>query len=111
MRLRHLLMVQLSASMIRSGTTPPRRILCLQGKGGTGADFYAQIEPLREAVGPSWQWEVVDAPIELSSQDFAWWITPPGERSYTAARYERIGTSLALVERAWASGSYDGANA
>lgn len=103
MRLVQLCLVQLAACV-----TTPRRILCLQGKGGTGADLHARIEPLREAAGSSFQWDVIDAPVELSSEDFAWWLTPPGERSYTAARYKGVGSSMAYLERAWATGSYDG---
>lgn len=38
----------------------------------------------------------------------AWWLLPPGERSYSAKAYEGLDVSLAAIDEAWRSGAYDG---
>ena len=62
---------------------------------------------LRELLGAEWQFDCLDAPQQISKPDRAWWINPPGERSYTASAYEGDEVAITQVEAAWASGNYD----
>lgn len=66
-----------------------------------------RLGPLQELLGENWKLDCPDAPHEIGGGDRAWWINPPGERSYTAPSYEGDDESIALVEAAWASTEYD----
>ena len=87
--------------------TVMRRVLCLQGKGGDGAEMHARLKRLRTALGSEWQFDCPDAPHAIGGRDRAWWVNPPGERSYTALSYEGADLSIGQVEDAWSAGSYD----
>lgn len=95
------------STAVASATVMPRRVLCLQGKGGDGAGMHARLERLRTVMGSDWQFDCLDAPHQIGGGDRAWWINPPGERSYTALSYEGDDLSIGQVEDAWSQGSYD----
>ena len=94
-----------SASM--AGAAVKRRILCLHGKGEFGASFLTTFAELRQACGPAFEWEAMDAPHEVSGGR-AWWLLPPGERSFTAEAYEGDELSLEAIDAKWHQGSFDG---
>lgn len=105
------IMAQLGLPLVAAAATAalaPRRVLCLQGKGGNGASMLSRLHMLRSTLGDGWLFECLDAPHEISSSgDCAWWINPPGERSYTASSYEGDDVSIAQVEAAWSAKEYD----
>mmetsp|Transcript_21966 Transcript_21966/g.54736 ORF Transcript_21966/g.54736 Transcript_21966/m.54736 type:complete len:160 (-) Transcript_21966:439-918(-) len=84
----------------------PRRLLCLQGKGGDGQQMLARLSALQALLGDGWQLDCPDAPHQIGASGRAWWINPPGERSYTAPAFEGDADSIALVESMWAAKSY-----
>jgi len=83
-----------------------QRILCLHGKGELGAPFLETFSALRQAAGPTVEWDAIDAPHVIGGGR-AWWMLPAGERSFTAESYEGDEASLAVIDAAWREGDYD----
>jgi len=94
----------LALSMLSSSASP-RRALCLQGKGGNAEGMFQRLSAVREACGAAWEFDCIDAPQIIGVDERAWWLNPPGERSYTASKYEGDAVAIALVEAAWAEAS------
>ena len=87
------------------------KILCLHGKGGCSESFRPTLEPLMDALGPAVEWDFLDAPHMLGedpSSGRAWWLLPPGARSFTAPTYEGDDVSLEAISAAWREHQYDG---
>lgn len=89
------------------GPQAPIRLLCLHGKGGNAKNFktgtaFLESEPLEMtyATAP----HLVDPP-----KGFAWWVLPPGTRSYNAPKFQGAEESLELVKQLWErDGPFDG---
>ena len=90
--------------------TTALKILCLHGKNGCSSSFRPALAPLADALGPSVVFDFMDAPHELgSATDRAWWLLPPGERSFTAPAYEGDEDAIEAISAAWRErGPYDG---
>ena len=94
-----------------------RRILCLHGRGGSADSFTLRaIAPLRDAAAASygipgqsrravaWEFEALDSEDDAG----AWWTYPSGQRSYSATEYYGAQGSIERVEKALATGRYNG---
>lgn len=91
-------------------TSATLKILCLHGKGGCADSFRPALAPLTEALGAAVELDYLDAPHSLGAPTSrAWWLLPPGERSFTAPAYEGDDDAFRAVADAWAErGPYDG---
>ena len=79
----------------------PLRILALHGSEGSGKQFAAVVTRLmgESQQQEDWQLHTVDAPF-AKGNGLAWWLNPPGVRSYTAEEYPGIEDSIAAVTQA-----------
>lgn len=75
------------------------RVLALHGSEGTGPDFIERMKPLVDALAAQnveLQLTAITAPFPKGNGK-AWWIMPPGVRSFTATEYEGFETSATIV--------------
>mmetsp|Transcript_15988 Transcript_15988/g.34602 ORF Transcript_15988/g.34602 Transcript_15988/m.34602 type:complete len:226 (-) Transcript_15988:29-706(-) len=80
------------------------RLLCFHGKAETGASFVERLGP----IGDNADLVCVDAPHPIDD-GFAWWMLPPGERSFTTPVFEGWDETLAYVRKLWSEqGPFDG---
>lgn len=71
------------------------KILCLHGKGGCSSSFRPTLAPLMDTLGPAVEWDFLDAPHELDGPTSrAWWLLPPGARSFTATNVRHMPTPM-----------------
>ncbi|CAE8680185.1 unnamed protein product [Polarella glacialis] len=97
--------VALKYSTTRAALMP--RLLCLHGKGETGADFARRLEPIRSRC-PGVELVCVDAPHALGG-GFAWWHLPPGERSFTSSTFQGWDQTVSYIQDVWTKqGPFDG---
>ena len=92
----------LLAVVIIGGMSSALRVLCLHGKGSNVGRMSAQLQPLRDYLGPRATLELLPAPFplnEAAEQTSQWWILPEGQRSFEATSYKGDEESIALVER------------
>uniref|UniRef100_A0A7S1QIV8 Serine hydrolase domain-containing protein n=1 Tax=Alexandrium catenella TaxID=2925 RepID=A0A7S1QIV8_ALECA len=91
-------------AMETAAVAPRPRLLCFPGKAETGAGFAQRVERL----GSVADLVCVDAPHPLG-EGFAWWLLPPGERSFTTPVFEGWDETVAYVRKAWVEkGPFDG---
>lgn len=92
-----LLIMAISASLSRS-----LRVLCLHGKGETGASFIGSLAPLTEVCkrrGLEVEWISPNAPHSIPGHNgYAWWNLPPGFRSFETKEYLGLQQTFELIE-------------
>mmetsp|Transcript_5589 Transcript_5589/g.5778 ORF Transcript_5589/g.5778 Transcript_5589/m.5778 type:complete len:217 (+) Transcript_5589:50-700(+) len=73
------------------------KVIALHGKGNTGESFQKKIEPFVAATKGSAEWIFPTAPHSVED-GMAWWLLPPGVRTYNAEKLEGVEESIKMIE-------------
>ena len=87
-----------------TSSTKKKRMLALHGKGGSGAQFGAHLQPLVDATSHVFDWFFCDAP-HREVVGYGWWVLEPGTRTYQAKTLPGLEHSIDIIK---ANGPFEG---